>query len=133
MDDDSKITKDELISRANAALKKIVPEFVGNLKERVSKLETAIHKNEREEAMSIAYDLECEAATFGWPRVTRICKWIRKILNGDYDNKPSAEDVLKTLNALKLMVCDPENPNEDRDMALFKELYPILQKSISDI
>ena len=83
--------------------------------------------------LSIAYNLECEAATFGWPRVTRICKWLRKIFSGDYDKKPEAEDIFMTLNTLKLMVSDNVNSNEKRDMELFKGLYPMLKTFVHDI
>ena len=81
----------------------------------------------------MAYNLETEASTFGWPRVTRICKWLRKVFSGDYDQKPEAEDVLKVLSALKLIVSDPENPYEKRDEDLFRELFPMMSKVISDI
>ena len=81
----------------------------------------------------MAYELETEAATFGWPRVTRLCKWLRKVFHGDYDSKPEPELVLKTLNVLKIMVSDTANKDEERDQQLFKELYPELAKTISDI
>lgn len=122
-----------MIARANSAVDKVGVEFVGELSDRIRALEQAIHQNNRDNVVSIAYNLESEAATFGWPRVTRLCKWLRQIFSGDYDKKPRAEDVLEVLNALKLMVSDPKKPDEERDMELFKGLYPTLVKSISDI
>lgn len=133
MDENLKKERDAMIARANSAVDKVGVEFVGELGDRVRGLEKAIHQNNRDGVVSMAYNLESEAATFGWPRVTRLCKWLRQIFSGDYDEKPQAEDVLKVLNALKLMVSDPDNPDEDRDMELFKELYPMLTKAVSDI
>lgn len=133
MNEDIKKDTDSLISAANEAVEKLSHEFISTLKERVGLLEASILDNNQKKAVTIAYDLESEAALFGWPRVTRLCKWLRKVLKGNYDQKPSAEDVLKVLNALKLMVFDSANPNEDRDMNLIKELYPLLKKTISDI
>jgi len=133
MNEDTKKDKDSLICAANEAIEKLTREFIVTLKQRVGKLEASIIDNDQKRAVTIAYDLESEAAVFGWPCVTRLCKWLRKVFKGNYDQKPSAEDVLKVLNALKLMVVDPDNPNEDRDMALVKELYPLLKKTISDI
>ena len=122
-----------MIDRANAALESVAIEFTETLKVRIHDLELAIHQNKRDEIVAIAYNLESEAATFGWPRVTRICKWLRMIFSGDYDEKPQAEEVLKVLNALKLMVSDPKNPDEQRDIELFKEIYPYLKRVVSDI
>ena len=129
----SNTEKEQLILRANEAVDKVAAEFIGSLKERIGDLEKAIHQNQRELVINYSYNLETEAATFGWPRVTRICKWLRKVFSGAYDQKPDAEAILKVINALKLMVADPENPNEERDIALFKELYPEMIKSVSDI
>ncbi len=125
--------KKEMLARANMAVGGVAKEFVGNLNDRVVALEKAIRQNDRAGVIEKAYNLETEAATFGWPRVTRICKWLRKVFAGDVDQMPSAEDILKTLNALKLMVCDPGNPDPARDEALFRELYPVLKKAVNDI
>ena len=133
MDEQSKKEKDEMIARANLAVDKAAGEFVTGLKGRIDDLEGAIHKNNKEDVLSIAYNLECEAAIFGWPRVTRICKWLRKIFSGDYDKKPEAEDVLKALNTLKLMVPDHAHFNEKRDIELFKDLCPMLKIFVHDI
>jgi ribosomal protein S18 acetylase RimI-like enzyme len=133
MSDEQQKTKDEMIAKANQAVKKVAHEFVGGLNQRVEDLEKAILTNDRNAAVEMAYNLETEAATFGWPRVTRICKWLRKIFSGDYDQKPDAEDALKTLNALKLMVADPGNPDEVRDEELFRKIYPAMQKVVTDI
>jgi len=133
MDENLKKEQEAMIARANSAVDKVGVEFSGELGDRVIDLEKAIHRNNRDEVVSLAYNLESEAATFGWPRVTRLCKWLRKIFSGDYDEKPQAEVVLEVLNALKLMVSDPENPDEERDMELFKKLYPSLEKAVHDI
>lgn len=125
--------KKEMLARANLAVKSVAKEFTVTLKERVSDLESAIKQNDRKFVVQMSYDLETEASTFGWPRVTRICKWLRQVFSGDYDQKPEAEDILQAINALKLMVSNPENPNEQRDMELFKELYPKLKRVVSDI
>lgn len=125
--------KQEMLARANLAVKSVAKEFKITLKERISELESAIKQNDLKLIVKMSYDLETEAATFGWPRVTRICKWLRQVFSGDYDQKPEAEDILKAINALKLMVSDPDNRNEDRDMELFKELYPNLKRVVSDI
>ncbi|MBT5185373.1 MAG: hypothetical protein HOH19_10595 [Kordiimonadaceae bacterium] len=125
--------QNDMITRAEEAVEKAAIEFTANLIQRVSNLEKSIHNNDRENVIKMAYELETEAATFGWPRVTRLSKWLRKVFSGDFDRKPEAELVLSTLNALKLMVSDPENQNEERDLQLFKELYPDLSKVISDI
>ncbi|MDG1997056.1 MAG: hypothetical protein P8J14_11215 [Emcibacteraceae bacterium] len=120
------------IALAEQAVEKMADEFAGSLRSRVSDMEKALHKHDLEIVVKLAYDLETEASTFGWPRVTRICKWLRKFFSGDYDQKPEAEDVLKVIYALKLMVSDPDNPDEKRDEDLFRELYPVMSKVISD-
>ncbi|MDG1857663.1 MAG: hypothetical protein P8I94_01085 [Emcibacteraceae bacterium] len=132
MVDNSQKDKAAAIALANHAVKKLAMEFSLTLKTRVSDLEKALHKNELEKVVELSYNLETEASTFGWPRVTRICKWLRKVFLGDYDQKPDAKDVLHVLNSLKLMVSDPENRNEQRDEDLFRELYPIMAKVVSD-
>lgn len=133
MNKNADMEKAAMIVRANHAVKKIADEFRGELRGRISDLEKALHQNDLKRVVELAYNLEGEAATFGWPRVTRLCKWLRKIFSGDYDNKPQAEDILKVINSLKLMVSDPENPNDKRDEDLFRELYPMLSEAISDI
>jgi len=133
MDEELEKQRDAMLTKANTAVDKVADEFIGGLKQRVGELGKAIQGNDRENAVEIAYNLESEAAMFGWPRVTRICKWLRKVLSGEYDQKPEAEDVLEALTTLKLMVSDPERPDEPRDVELFKKLYPSLQKVISDI
>jgi hypothetical protein len=133
MSEDQKKSQEEMIARAEAVVKKAAKEYSANLSQRISDLEKAIHTNDRENVIKISYELETEAATFGWPRVTRLSKWLRRIFSGDFDNKPEPELVLNTLNAMKLMVSDPDNQNEERDMQLFKELYPALAEAISDI
>lgn len=132
MDEELKKQRDAMLTRASSAVDKVAEEFVSGLSQRVGELGKAMQNNERETAVEIAYNLESEAATFGWPRVTRICKWLRKILSGEYDQKPEPEDVLKALTTLKLMVSDTDNPNEERDLELFKELYPTLNRVIAD-
>jgi hypothetical protein len=133
MDEEQKQKKADLINLADQAVKKVAVEFTENLKSRVHDIEMALHRNELQKVVELSYNLESEAATFGWPRITRVCKWLRKFFSGDYDKKPQAEDVLKTLNALKLMVSDPNNPDEERDEDLFRELYPVLSEAVSDI
>ncbi len=133
MDEDQKKQRDEMIARANVAVQGAAIEFVSTLNKRVSDLEKVIIQNDREMAAEMAYNIETEASTFGWPRVTRICKWLRKVFSGEFDQKPEAEVVLKALNALKLMVADPDHPNEQRDSDLFQELYPDLKNIVSDI
>ena len=133
MDEELKKQRDAMLTRASSAVGEFAEEFVSGLSQRVDELGKAIQNNERETAVEIAYNLESEAATFGWPRVTRICKWLRKVLSGEYDHKPEPEDVLQALTTLKLMVSDTENPDEARDVKLFKELYPSLKKVITDI
>lgn len=129
----NEMDKTKMIARANAALESVAVEFTESLNARVHDLEQAIIQNKRDQIVAIAYNLESEASTFGWPRVTRICKWFRMIFSGDYDEKPKAEEVLKVLNALKSMVSDPQSPDEQRDIELFKEIYPYLQRVVSDI
>tara|TARA_R110002096_G_scaffold257381_1_gene450831 strand:- start:162607 stop:163062 length:456 start_codon:yes stop_codon:yes gene_type:complete len=133
MDEELEKQRDAMLARANNAVDKVADEFVSGLSGRVGALGKAIQNNERETAAGIAYNLETEASTFGWPRVTRICKWLRKILSGEYDQKPEPEDVLQVLTTLKLMVADANNPDEQRDAELFKKIYPALNKTISDI
>ena len=132
MDENLTNTKDQMIARADLAVKKVAGEFSDNLNQRVGELEAAILRNDKDQAVKMAYELETEAATFGWPRVTRLCKWLRKVFYGDYDSKPEPELVLKTLNILKIMVRDTVNKDEERDQLLFKELYPELTKVIVD-
>lgn len=133
MDENQKMDKAAMLARANQAVDKVAAEFTENLSERVQGLEKALLQNNLKELVSIAYNLETEASTFGWPRVTRICKWLRKVFSGDYDHKPKAEDVLRVLSALKIMVSDPDNPNETRDEDLFRELFPIMSNAVSDV
>jgi len=133
MDDNQKMNKTEMLARANQAINEVAIEFTESLNERVRDLEKALHQNDLKKVVAIAYNLETEASTFGWPRVTRLSKWLRKIFSGDYDNKPKAEDVMKVLGALKLMASDPETPNDQRDEDLFRELYPMMNHVISDI
>lgn len=133
MDENHKLDKAEMLAVADQAVKKVAVEFTENLNERVRDLEKTLLKGDIKAVVKLAYNLETEASMFGWPRVTRICKWLRKIFSGDYDQKPKAEDVMKVIGALKLMVSDPENPNEKRDEDLFRELYPMLSNVISDI
>ena len=125
--------KQEMIDRADVAVKNASAEYTATLKQRVLDLEKAIHQNNKESAIELAYNLETEAATFGWPRVTRISKWLRKVFSGEFDQKPAAETILKSLNVLKVMVSDVENPDEQRDSELFEELSPLLKSAISDI
>ncbi len=133
MDENLPNTKEQMIARADMAIKKVAGEFSDNLNQRVSEMDAAILKNDKDQVVKMAYELETEAATFGWPRVTRLCKWLRKVFDSDYDSKPDPELVLKTLNILKTMVNDTANKDEERDQLLFKELYPDLKKVISDI
>lgn len=133
MDEDLKQNKADMIARANIAVKNVAIEFVESISERVNELECAIQSNNRTLVIELSYNLESEAATFGFPRITRICKWLRKVFTGEFDQKPEAEDVLKAIKALKLMVADPKNPNEERDIVLFKELYPHLARFVFDI
>lgn len=133
MDDNQKMNKTEMLARANQAVKEAAVEFTESLKERVGDMEKALHLNDLKKVVALAYNLETEASTFGWPRITRLCKWLRKIFSGDYDNKPKAEDVMKVLGALKLMASDPETSNDQRDEDLFRELYPMMSHVISDI
>ncbi len=133
MSDEQQKIKDEMIAKANRAVNEVAQEFIGGLNQRVTDLEKAIVANDRNTVLELAYNLETEAATFGWPRVTRICKWLRRIFSGDFDQKPDAEDVLETLNGLKLMVADTDNPDEVRDEELFGKLYPAMQKAVTDI
>lgn len=133
MDENQKVNKAEMLARADQAINKVAVEFTDSLKDRVRELEKSLLQNDLKKVVVMAYNLETEAATFGWPRVTRLCKWLRKIFSGDYDHKPKAEDVMKVLGALKLMVSDPENPNDKRDEDLFRELYPMMSHVISDI
>lgn len=133
MDDNQKMNKTEMLARANQAINEVAIEFTESLNERVRDLEKALHQNDLKKVVAIAYNLETEASTFGWPRVTRLSKWLRKIFSGDYDNKSKAEDVMKVLGALKLMASDPETPNDQRDEDLFRELYPMMGHVISDI
>ncbi len=123
----------ELIINAEKAIRLVGKEFNGKLKQRVLDLETAIIKRNYKEASRLAYNLETEAATFGWPRVTRICKWLRKVLTNEYDRKPTEEEILVTLNTLKLITGEPEAEETGRDMALFTKLYPVLSAVIADI
>lgn len=125
--------KAAMLALASQAINKVAVEFTENLNERVRDMEKALHRNDLKKVVAMAYNLETEASTFGWPRVTRLCKWLRKIFSGDYDNKPKAEDVMKVLGALKLMASDPETPNDQRDEDLFRELYPMMSHVISDI
>ncbi|HPF45585.1 MAG: Hpt domain-containing protein [Alphaproteobacteria bacterium] len=127
------LNKEQMLARANNAVEKAGLEFSGELKKRIRELEIAIHQNNRQEAVLMAYNLESEASTFGWPRVTRICKWLRKIFSGEFDLAPEAEEVLDALNALKVMVSNPEERNEQRDAALFEKIYPSLKRVISEI
>lgn len=133
MDVEQQKIKDEMIAKANMAVQQVAHEFASELTQRVADLEKAIHANDRSAVLEKSYNLETEAATFGWPRVTRICKWLRKIFSGDFDQAPEAEEVLKVINALKLMVKDPENPDEARDQELLRELYPSMQRAVSNI
>lgn len=133
MVDEIKKEKAAMIALANHVVKKMGKEFTENLQARVFDVEKALHKNELEKVVELSYNLETEAATFGWPRVTRICEWLRKVFSGDYDQKPKAEEVLSVLNSLKVMVKDTHNKNDIRDEELFRELYPIMSKAISDI
>ena len=133
MDDELQEQRDAMLIRANNAVDKVGEEFVSGLSERVGELSKAIHNNERETAVKVAYNLESEAATFGWPRVTRICKWLRKVLSGEYDQKPEPEEVLHALTALKAMVADADNQDEQRDAELFGKIYPSLKRVIEDI
>ncbi len=133
MDDEQQKIKEEMLAKANIVVQKVAHEFSGELTQRVAELEKAIHNNDRSSVLEKAYNLETEAATFGWPRVTRICKWLRKIFSGDFDQAPEAEEVLKVINALKLMVKDPENRDEARDQELFRKLYPSMQRAVSNI
>ena len=123
----------ELIINAEKAIRLVGKEFNGKLKQRVLDLETAIIKRNYKEASRLAYNLETEAATFGWPRVTRICKWLRKVLTNEYDRKPTEEEILVTLNTLKLITGEPEAEETGPDMALFTKLYPVLSAVIADI
>lgn len=125
--------KAEMLAKADIAVQNASQEFVGGLKQRVQDLEQAIYKNDRDTVLQIAYNLETEASTFGWPRVTRISKWLRKVFSGDVDHKPEAEDVLKILNTLKTMVSDPDNSDEKRDEELFREIFPTLKNAVTDI
>ena len=122
-----------MMARAENAVKKAAMEFSGNLTDRVHDLEQAIIQNSPQDIIRMAYELESEAATFGWPRVTRICKWLRKVFSGEFDNKPKAEEILKAIKSLKIMVSDPKKPDEDRDIELIRELYPILSRVVTDI
>ena len=133
MDYKQKMDKAAMLALADQAIKKAGAEFSETLKERVRDLEKALQQGDLKKVVEMAYNLETEASTFGWPHVTRICKWLRKVFSGDYDQKPEAEDVLKVLSALKLIVSDPENPNQKRDEDLFRELFPMMSKVISDI
>lgn len=133
MNDTLKKQQDEMIARAEAKVQKMGVEFNNGLTQRVNDIETAIHKNNLEDIKTLTYNLESEAATFGWHRITRICKWLRRVFSGDYGQKPQAEDVLKALTVLKTIASDPHADNEDRDMNLFKGLYPVLAKIIPDI
>lgn len=133
MSDEQQKIKDEMITKANHAVNEVAQEFIGGLNQRVADLEKAIVANDKDTVLELAYNLETEAATFGWPKVTSICKWLRKIFAGEFDQKPDAEDVLKTLTTLKLMVGDPGNPDEARDEKLFRKLYPAMQKAVPDI
>lgn len=133
MDEQLKQQKEDMLAKANKAVQDASHEFADGLTQRVRDLEKAVHHNDRDKILQIAYNLETEAATFGWPRVTRICKWLRKVFSGDVDQIPEAEDVLKTLNALKLMVSDTENSDEGRDEKLFRELYPAMKNAVNDI
>ena len=102
MDEKQKMDKAAMPARADQAVKKAGAEFSETLKERVRDLEKAIQRVDLKKVFEMAYNLETEASTFGWPCVTRICKWLRKVFSGDYDHKPEAEDVLKVLSALKI-------------------------------
>ncbi|MCC3861517.1 Hpt domain-containing protein [Pseudemcibacter aquimaris] len=133
MNKDLEMEKAAMLIRARHAVKKVAVEFKTELRTRVGEIENALLKGEIEKVVELSYNLEGEAATFGWPRVTRMCKWLRQIFTGDYDQKPDAEDILKVINALKLMVTDPDNPNEERDEALFREIYPMMSRAVSDI
>lgn len=133
MDEKLKRDKGDMIARANDAINDVAIEFIESLHERIAELDRAIYSNNRTQVIDLSYNLESEAAIFGFPRITRICKWLRKVFTGEFDQKPEAEDVLKVINALKLMVADPRNPNEERDAALFRELYPVLARVVSDV
>lgn len=133
MDQEQQKLHTEMIARANDALKKSAKEFTANLTGRVDELERALASNDRDDVLRIAYNLETEASTFGWHRVTRICKWLRKIFSGEFDQKPEPQEVLKAIEALKIMVSDPENQDEDRDIELIRELYPTLSRVVTDI
>lgn len=133
MIDEQQKIKAEMIAKANIVVQKVAHEFASELTQRVADLEKAIHANDRASVLEKSYNLETEAATFGWPRVTRICKWLRKIFTGEFDQVPEAEDVLNVINALKLMVKDPENPDEARDQELFRKVYPSMQRAVSNI
>lgn len=102
MDGKQKMDKAAMLARADQAVKKAGAEFSETLKEHVRDLEKAIQRGDLKKVVEMAYNLETEASTFGWPCVTRICKWLRKVFSGDYDHKPEAEDVLKVLSALKI-------------------------------
>jgi hypothetical protein len=91
-----------MLAPTDQAVKKAGAEFSETLKERVRDLEKAIQRGDLKKVVEMAYNLETEASTFGWPCVTPICKWLRKVFSGDYDHKPEAEDVLKVLSALKI-------------------------------
>ena len=132
MDENQKKDKATMLARANQAVDKVAAEFTENLSDRVQDLEKALHQNDHKKVVAMAYNLETEASTFGWPRVTRLCKWLRKVFSGDYHHKPKAEDVLSVFSALKLMVSDAKTPNDKRDEDLFRELFPIMNKAISD-
>jgi len=121
-----------LIDRAEQAVREVAKEFNTQLKQRVYDLENAMSANDSKEAAQLAYNLESEAETFGWPLVTRICKWLRKINNGDYDRKPTAEEILVTLNTLKLMVNGENFKDLEQGLTLFSELHPVLKNVISD-
>ncbi|MEZ5758226.1 MAG: hypothetical protein R3D86_08395 [Emcibacteraceae bacterium] len=128
-----RLDKEQMLARANSAVEKAGLEFAAELKQRIRELEIAIRQNNRQDAVLMAYNLESEASTFGWPRVTRICKWLRKIFSGEFDTVPEAEEVFGALNALKTMVSNPEERDEQRDAELFEKIYPSLKRVISDI
>ena len=102
MDEKQKMDKAAMLARTDQAVKKAGAEFSETLKERVRDLEKAIQRGDLKKVVEMAYNLETEVSTFGWPCVSPICKWIRKVFSGDYDHKPEAEDVLKVLSALKI-------------------------------
>jgi len=128
MDENTKKSQAAMVARAENVIKTAAVEFGHNLTNRVHELEQAIINNNPENVIRMAYDLESEAAIFGWSRVTRISKWLTKIFTGEFDQKPKAEEISKALNALKIMVSDPDNPDEDRDVELVRKLYPILSR-----